>query len=59
MLLFFNTNHRGNSMLNKALSISIQANALRLSDSLRRQKATCWPNEDASSPSSFPERFTI
>ena len=46
-------------MLNKDLSISMQANALRLSDSLRRQKATRWPNEDASSPSSFPEHFSI
>ena len=46
-------------MLNKALSISMQANALRLSESLHRQKATCWPNEDATSPSSFPEHFSI
>ena len=46
-------------MLNKALSISMQANALHLSDSLRRKKATCWPNEDASSLSSFPEHFSL
>ena len=44
-------------MLNRA--ISMQAIALRLSESLRRQKATCWPNEDASSPSPFPEHFSI
>ena len=46
-------------MLNKALSISMQANALHLSESLRRQKATYWPNEDASYASSFPEHFSI